>query len=82
MYDFHYNVMKKYYKDNIKLLFTDTDSLCYHIHTKDVYEDINKMKYHFDLSEYDKNHKCYDTTNKKVVGKFKDEFSGKIIKKF
>ncbi len=31
MYDFHYKVMKKKYGDNVKLLFTDTDSLCYEI---------------------------------------------------
>src|SRR5690606_14395524 len=39
MYDFHYNTMKKLYKDNLKLLFTDTDSLCYEIQTNNVYED-------------------------------------------
>ena len=33
MYNFHYNVMKKKYNENIKLLFTDTDSLCYQIIT-------------------------------------------------
>ena len=37
MYDFHYNTMKKQYGDKIKLLFTDTDSLCYEIQTEDVY---------------------------------------------
>jgi hypothetical protein len=82
MYDFHYNTMKNYYKDDIKLLFTDTDSLCYHIKTDDVYNDMNKLNNHFDLSEYKKDHKCYNPTNKKVVGKFKDEFSNKIIKRF
>ena len=35
MYDFHYNYMLKKY--NIKLMFTDTDSLCYEIETGDVY---------------------------------------------
>ena len=25
-----------------------------------------------------KNHPCYDATNKKVLGKFKDEMDGKI----
>ena len=35
-----------------------------------------------DFSGYDKSHKCYDNTNKKVVGKFKEECDGKIITKF
>jgi 3'-phosphoadenosine 5'-phosphosulfate sulfotransferase (PAPS reductase)/FAD synthetase len=30
MYDYHYNVMKKHYKDNIKLMYTDTGILLYH----------------------------------------------------
>ena len=30
MYRFHYDVIKKTYQDKAKLLFTDTDSLCYY----------------------------------------------------
>ena len=41
MYDFHYYYIKTKYRDNAKLLFTDTDSLSYEIKTKDFYKDIN-----------------------------------------
>ena len=42
MYDFHYNTIKKKYGNNATLLFTDTDSLCYEIKTKDLYSDMYK----------------------------------------
>ena len=38
MYDFHYRHMKvKYPDDQLKLLFTDTDSLCYDVKTRNIY---------------------------------------------
>ena len=42
MYDFHYNHMKvKYpYANQLRLLFTDTDSLAYVVQTGDIYKDI------------------------------------------
>ncbi len=40
MYQFHYEYVKPKWGDKAKLLFTDTDSLCYEIETGDVYEDI------------------------------------------
>lgn len=83
MYDFHYNVMHKMYSpDNVKLLFTDTDSLVYQIKTNDVYEDMKNNSVYFDMSEYPEGHKCKDNTNKKVVGKFKDEYKGDPIREF
>ena len=74
MIDFHYNFMlKKIKRENIDLLFTDTDSLCYHIKKENPYEIINDNKSYFDLSDYPENHELYDPTNKKVIGKFKNE---------
>ena len=47
-------MLKKYDRKNIKLMFTDTDSLFYEIKTDDVYEDLLKDKELFDNSDYQK----------------------------
>ena len=85
MYDFHYNYIKQKYGDKAKLLFTDTDSLFYEIETEDFYKDISgDVKDRFDTSDYPENHPSGIPTgiNKKVLGMFKDETGGKIIKEF
>ena len=82
MYDFHYNYIKKKYGDKSKLLFTDTDSLCYHIETEDIYKDFKKDKSLFDTSNFDKKHFLYSERNKKVLGKMKDESAEKPIIEF
>jgi hypothetical protein len=82
MYDFHYNTIKKQYGSSAQLLFTDTDSLCYHIQTKDVYEDMGKLKHLYDTSNYPVEHPIYSTVNKKVLGKMKDETAGEPIEEF
>ena len=82
MYDFHYNFIKAKYGDLAKLLFTDTDSLCYHIITDDVYQDLYNHKDMFDNSDYSKSSKFYFDENKKVIGKFKDEAAGNPITSF
>ena len=85
MFDFHYNYIKKKYGDKAKLLFTDTDSLMYEIETEDFYKDIiEDVKDRFDTSDYPENHPSGIPTgiNKKVLGMFKDEAAGKIIKEF
>lgn len=81
MYDFHYNTMKHKYGENLKLLFTDTDSLCYEVKTDDIYKDMETIKDFFDFSQYPRNHPLFDPTNKKV-GKFKDESHSIPIKEF
>jgi len=82
MYNFHYNHIKKKYKDKAKLLFTDTDSLIYHIETEDVYADIrHDVDKWFDTSDYKEDHPSRIRTeiNKKATGKFKDEVCGQQI---
>ena len=44
MYDFHYNYIKKKYKNRARLLFTDTDSLTYEIEAEDIYKDFGTTK--------------------------------------
>ena len=83
MYDFHYNyILKKFNRRNIKLLFTGTDSLYYHLKTEDAYEDFFKDKELFDNSDYEPNSKFYFKENKKVIGKMKDECRGIPITEF
>ena len=82
MYDFHYNFIKEKYGDRARLLFTDTDSLCYHIITDDVYQDLYNHKDMFDNSDYSKSSKFFFDENKKVIGKFKDEAAGNPITSF
>ena len=80
MYDFHYNFIKKIV--DAELLFTDTDSLTYEIKSENVYEEFFKWKDLFDFSNYSKDSKFFNETNKKVTGKMKDEFGGVIVNEF
>ena len=82
MYDFHYNYIKNKYGYKAKLLFTDTDSLTYEIESKDVYKDFFKDKDKFDNSDYPEYSPFFYKTNKKVIGKFKDEAAGIPIIEF
>ena len=82
MYDFHYNYIKSRYNNKAKLLFTDTDSLCYEIETRDVYKELWEDKQLFDNSDYPKDSPYFSVENKKVIGKFKDEAAGMPIVEF
>ena len=84
MYDFHYGFIKQKYGNKAKLLFTDTDSLCYEIRTGDIYEDMYDNKEMFDLSDItdERLKKFHDNTNKKVLGIMKPEDINNIITEF
>ena len=62
---------------DVNLLFTDTDSL-----TENVYEDFFKWKDLLDFDNYPKDSKFFNETNKKVIGKIKDEFGEVILEEF
>ena len=80
MYDFHYNFMKK--NVDAEFLFTDKDSLTYEIKSENVNEEFFKLKDLFHLSNYSKDSKSFDETNKKVIGKMTDEFGGVTVVEF
>ena len=68
----------------------DTDSFIIHIKTEDFYEDIvNDFEKQFDTSNYDQCNSVQNDKrlppigkNKNVVGLFKNELGGKIMKQF
>ena len=79
MYKFWYDHSKSKYNDKIELIYTDTDSFIVEVETNDIYQDMYENKNLYDCSEYPKNHHNFDISNKKVLGKFKDELKSKII---
>ena len=83
MYEFWYDYIKPKYHEKARLCCMDTDSFIIHIKTEDFYEDVsNDVDKWFDTSGYDKNDKkpLPIGINKKVIGMFKDELNGKIMK--
>ena len=85
MYKFWYDYFKPKYRDRAKLCYTDTDSFIIHIITEDFFEDISSdFEIWYDTSNYDENDKrpLPIGKNKKVIGLFKDELGGRIMKEF
>ena len=83
MYKFHYNIMKPRYplRDELRLCFTDTDSLCYKIQTKDFFQDIvgteevEGMLEHFDLSDFPQDHPIVNMIAQKMFNTDCDELT-------
>jgi len=98
MYRFHYDRIRPLWGDRAKLLFTDTDSLCYWVKTTDAYCDLFPILDEMDMSEtkFDNPKSFFNAfideerqlvlknaaANKKVLGKFKDETGGIPIAEF
>ena len=71
-----------YYQDDIKLVYTDTDSYVIKVETDDLYEDFEEINEYMDFSDFPAEHPNHDKSNKTILGKFKDEMNGKIITDF
>ena len=84
MYEFHYDYMKRKYRDeDLTLCYMDTDSLIYNIRTEDFYKDIaDDLKARFDTSGYIPDRPLPVGSNKKVIGLMKDELGDEIMREF
>ena len=80
MYDFHYNFIEKNF--DAELLFTDSDNFTYEIKSEHVYEEFCKWNNLFDFSNCLKDSKFFDETNKKDIGKMKDQCGRVIVDEF
>ena len=81
MMKYHYEVMQPAFGKRCHLLHSDTDSVVYEVYTDDIYKWMKQNSEHFDLSDC-KQKWLQDNTNKKALGKMKDEMNGLIIKEF
>ena len=83
MQKFHYDFIKvKYPKDYSKLLFTDTDSLCYILKTENVHKDMLDNLDRFDMSNYPEDSPYRNISNTAKIGFFKNETAGTEIIEF
>jgi len=82
MYSFYYDVLKTKYQNNIKLVNINIDNYVIKIKIDNIYKDFKEINKYMDFSDYPPGHPNYNKTNKKVLGKFKDEINGKITTRF
>ena len=81
MYNFHMCV-KYPSHGQLRLLFTDTDSLAYAVQTEDIYRDMAEDAVtHYDFSEYPLDHPFY-AMNHRALGFFKDELNSVPMQDF
>lgn len=71
MFNVHYNHVQRYWSDNVRLLYTDTDSLVYHFVTKEGDPSFKEQMYRFNES--------YKIIHDSDLGKLKDEHGGKKV---
>ncbi|KYN22663.1 hypothetical protein ALC57_04933 [Trachymyrmex cornetzi] len=83
LYEFHYDYMLPLFRDKCKIMYTDTDSLIYHVECKDIYETMKRDIARFDTSDYPADNAYgMSLANKKVPGLMKDENNDMIMTEF
>lgn len=76
-------MLPQYEVKHLRILFTDTDSLCYHIQTEDFYRNIaGDIEAKFDTADYPSDHPLYSTVNKKFIRMMTDETAGNPVREF
>ncbi|XP_053205831.1 uncharacterized protein LOC128390178 [Panonychus citri] len=82
MFKLHYGQFKPHFGDNMSLLYTDTDSLIYHLKTDNINHDLQILSHLMDFSNYPQSHNLFSNENKKKIGFVKNEVAGDEILEF
>ena len=69
----------RYWSDEPKVAYKNTDSVLYLIETTDLNKIMTSLKHLLDLSDYPQDHFPHNRTNKKVPLAMADEIQGKIL---
>ena len=81
IYGFWYDYLKPKYGENVKLCYSDTDSIIVHVKTdhvhKDIAEDVAKR---FDTLNYEVDKPWTKGKSEKVIGIMKDGLGGQTLK--
>ncbi|XP_053641949.2 uncharacterized protein [Cherax quadricarinatus] len=75
LYHFWYKVLKQHYGDDVRLLYTDTDSYIFSLKCKDLYTELKSepLLGYMDFSNFSPDHPLYDDSRKGEVGLLKSE---------
>ena len=82
LYDFYYNQLEAQYGESCQLLYMDTDSLLLELETEDMYKNMAQNQTVYDTSDLPQDHPLYSSANKKVLGKLKDECTGRALAEY
>ena len=82
MFDFYYNVLKKFYESDISLLYHDTDSFLIKVKSNELSSDLETLAQVFDFSNLPTDHKLFDKSRRAQLFLFKEELGFKPILRY